>query len=281
MEAVEKSRATVAMAVALGLLAYAISDTAHEVLGHLSAAWLLGFKPYYLSSVGLQTGPAMIVARNDLNGLEAHVLTSTSDRLLAASGSAANVLLGLALIVAFLRRARLDASGYLLWLTSAVSLMNGIGYLVASAIIGSGDWALVISGLSPAWLWRALLGATGAALYVAVVHYYGRALRLVAGAHQISFRELRRAVLAAYVAGGVLLTAAAALNPYGWQLIFISGMGASFALTAGLLRIASDLVPAAASENLPLFPRAEFAWLFTSTAVALVFVFVFGRGFAL
>jgi hypothetical protein len=50
-----------------------------------------------------------------------------------------------------------------------VSLLNGSGYLLYSALLGYGDWQVVIAGLQPAWAWRIALGIAGITGYAAVV----------------------------------------------------------------------------------------------------------------
>src|SRR6185436_5837538 len=52
---------------------------------------------------------------------------------------------------------------YFLLITCAFNLFTGTGYFFFSGVTNFGDWAAVISGLYPHWLWRALLVVGGAA----------------------------------------------------------------------------------------------------------------------
>ena len=58
---------------------------------------------------------------------------------------------------------------YFLLITCAFNLFTGTGYFFFSGVTNFGDWAAVISGLYPHWLWRALLVVGGAATYYAAV----------------------------------------------------------------------------------------------------------------
>jgi hypothetical protein len=52
----------------------------------------------------------------------------------------------------------------------AFKLFDGTGYFFFSGVTGFGDWARVIEGMNPHWLWRcALLGIGVAAYYPAVI----------------------------------------------------------------------------------------------------------------
>lgn len=59
------------------------------------------------------------------------------------------------------------------WLFGFVNAMNGTCYLPASALLNNGDWSVVISDLSPAWIWRAAMGVVGLGLYFAFVRWSG------------------------------------------------------------------------------------------------------------
>ena len=94
-----------------------------------------------------------------------------------------------------------------------------------------------------------------------------------------SIADFRRVIRVSYVTGGVLLVLGSAFNPIGRELILISGVGASFGLTCGLLLVpgilASDVkAPGWISNALEFQP----AWIAAGLIVGIVFVGFFGPG---
>lgn len=95
-------------------------------------------------------------------------------RLVEAGGTLTNLAAGLVFLLA-LRSAKLVSMlmRYFLLIACAFNLFTGTGYLFFSGVTNFGDWAGVISGLHPHWLWRALLVMVGASSYYAAVLVVG------------------------------------------------------------------------------------------------------------
>ena len=252
------SRDSIATLAAIGVVACALADMTHEVLGHVVAARLLGVRILSLSTVAMQT---VAVSRS-----------------VAAAGTIANLLVGALSLVIFNRTGAHKGLSYFLWAFAAFNLLNS-GYLVASALMGSGDWFVVIGGLSHAWAWRCALAAVGAAVYAGSLRWIARSMAYRVG-HQFSLADLWRLIITVYLAGGAVLTLASVFNPISPKLIFISGMGPSFVLSAGLLRvpalIRSRIVATSPTVSAPL--SLNVGWLTAGIVVGVVFVAVFGRG---
>lgn len=248
---------------AVAVVAYALCDLVHEVLGHGVAALLTPrLRIVSLSSVALQS-------------------EGTHTRLVAAAGSIANVIAGAIALTLFHRRPKRTATGYFAWLFAVLNLMNGTGYLFFTAIFGYGDWQTVIDGLTPAWLWRLALGIAGAVSYVAVVKVAARELARAVGLASLRRSEVARIVMTSYWAGGTLLVAASIFNPIGPSLILASGASSGFAAMAGLVvipRLVERQVSAASGGD-GIVPRSP-GWIVIGIAVAAVFVGVIGRGIA-
>jgi hypothetical protein len=245
--------------IAVAVVAYAADDMIHEVLGHgLTALFVHGVKIVSVSTVALQTAGA--------------------SRLVAANGTIANLLAGL-IALGFLRRGTdLTAARYFLWLFGAVNLMNGMGYFLFSGLFGIGDWAVVIAGLQPPLAWRLGMSVIGLAGYIAVVYLAARAMHRLLG-NSSNHSEVRRLVVPAYIAGGLLLVIAAALNPISPKLILLSGASVGFGAMAGLLfvpNIVEQHIAAAGGEirSLPMNRR----WLLLGLIVGGAFIAVLGRG---
>ena len=104
-----------------------------EAVGHGTASLLMSDPIQSLSTVAIQN--------------------ASPSRFVSAVGTTANLIVGVLSLLLLRRVRKLTPSAYFLWLFGAFNLFN-VGYLVASACTNSGDWAAVISGLSPSWLWR-------------------------------------------------------------------------------------------------------------------------------
>jgi len=163
-----------------------------------------------------------------------------------------------------------------------VNLLNGSGYLLYSAILGSGDWAVVVSGLQPELTWRIGLGMIGAAAYVGAVVLSAGELARVVENDSVSSAEIPGLVLLAYVVGSTLLVTASAFNPIGPRLILLSGVSSGFAAMAGLTaipRLVENRVGrrGAGAGAVPFNP----GWVATGLVVAILFTTVVGRGIPL
>jgi len=244
---------------AIGLVACVCADMTHEVLGHMTAAWLADIRIVSLSTVAIQT--------------------VEQSRFVAAAGTVANLMVGAASLVLLSRGAGRKSWAYFLWLFAAFNLLN-CGYLLASAVLGDGDWAVVIGGLLPAWLWRGALGLAGAILYALSILWLAHSMRQLAARKVVTLSEMQRLAWLSFLAGGLILTVAAAFNPISPRLILLSGVGASFGLNWGLLLI-PGLVRAhvqnkAEAVSAPMPP--SLPWLGVALVFGALFVAIFGPG---
>jgi hypothetical protein len=252
-------RSSIVTFLALGVVACTVADMTHEVLGHMTAAWLVGVRILSLSTVAIQTADA--------------------SRLVAAAGTTANLVVGAFSLGLFSRPSMRTNGTYFLWLFAAFNLLNS-GYLVASALMGTGDWAAVIRDLSPAWTWRCALGIVGATVYVGSVRWLARSMAHLVERKVVALRDLRHLVIAGYSAGGAVLTVASVFNPISPKLILISGFGASFGLSVGLLFVPGIIKRrfAADSEGASAPTSLSIAWVSCAIIVAIIFIAVFGPG---
>ena len=244
--------------VAVALLAYAIDDVVHEVFGHGTACMVLGVRMLRLSTIGLQT--------------------ATSSRLVASAGAIANVIAG-ALTVSILARGRgFSIVRYFVWLFGFVNLMNGTGYLMASALTNSGDWAVVINRLEPALGWRVAMGLVGLATFMTSVFWAGSVMRAWVAAGEVAPADVPHLTGPPYFAGGLLFVLASLFNPVGPAMILASGIAASFGLTFGLLIVMRDSFSAPAGQPVPQPLPLSWGWVGLGLGAAAVFVGVLGPG---
>jgi len=251
-------KSSLVTAAAIAVVAYAAADVVHEAVGHALVAKILGIRVLSISTVAAPT--------------------AQDSRAVAAAGTVANVVMGAIALALVVRKRRFSATAYSLWLFGVVSAMN-IGYLMYSGLTASADWAAVIAGARPYWAWRLFLVAAGYILYTTVIRIAAGAATPWIADGDTSIADLRRVIRVSYVAGGALLMLGSAFNPFGRDLILISGVGASFGLTLGLLLVprslASDVKePGWISTVLELEP----AWIVAALIVGSVFVGFLGPG---
>lgn len=242
----------------MGAIACVAADMVHEVLGHGIASWLTGDAILSLSTVAIQTDSA--------------------SRLVSASGTTANFIVGAACLLALRRIRKLTPLAYFLWIFGAFNLLN-VGYLFTSAALNSGDWAIVIFGLYPPWIWQYFLGLAGVALYVVAVRWAAGFLMEMMERGEIAAADLGSMVWPAYLAAGAVMTIASVFNPISPRFILLSGVGASFGLNAGLLfvpRMAARNARGDAAVTRPM--RFSFFWLALALAVSGIFIGVLGPG---
>jgi hypothetical protein len=242
----------------IGATACVAADMVHEALGHGTASWLTGDRILSLSTVALQS--------------------ATANRFVSAAGTSANCIVGVLSLLVLRRRRRLTPSAYFLWTFGAYNLLNS-GYLVASAVLNSGDWANVIAGRSPAWLWRSVLGVAGVTLYVLSIRWTADSMGDLVNQGEVALADLQRLVMPAYLAGGVVMTIASVFNPISPSLILLSGAGASFGLNAGLLFLPGIVATHARTPTLVTRPMPlSFFWVALGIVVSALFIGALGPG---
>ena len=205
--------------------------------------------------------------------------------MVAAAGSLVNVITGFAFLVALRRMT--DASGatrLFLWLSGALGLLTGTGYLLFSGVIGVGDWAVIIDGFEPGWLWRLILSVAGLALYLACIAFLLAELAPTLDSSQDDW--LRIAFLVTfipYIVGSTTSTIGALFNPISPVLIFTSAASA-FGGASGLAWMTqmyktpagARLLNRATTTGEPLEIPRSIAWLGLGGVLLVLHVVVLG-----
>jgi hypothetical protein len=253
---------------AVAAAVYATCAILHEGIGHGGACLLTGGAPVSMSSV--------------------HFECSQEGLWVSAGGTLINLAAGL-LAWALLQwtapatTARHPTARYALWLFLTVNLMQGCGYFLFSGIGNIGDWAEIVRGRDPAWIFRGGLAIGGGASYLATVVLALRSLReFLGGDPDVQRRQARRLTLIPYLAGGLLSIVAGAFNPVGMILVAISAAAASLGGTSGLAWMANLLgrpVTPFATAPAPVVIARSRAWIVTGILAAVIFVALWGPGF--
>jgi hypothetical protein len=250
------------------VIAYALSNVAHEGLGHGGACVLVGCSPHVLTSMQFDGDYAQ--------------LPDAAARLIAAGGSVANLVVA-AVAIVLLRRFRTATATtwFFFWLLATVSLLQGTGYLLFSGVGNAGDWAAVVLGWPGGALWRVGLAAAGGLSYWAATRW--AMSRLGARLHSrgpARVSEAYRYTLIAYVTGAVLYVLAGSRDPGGLAILLISGVAASLGGTSGLAwgpQLLKDPTLGPATNPLPPLPR-DWRWVAAAALTGVFFVLVLGSG---
>jgi len=254
----EKTHLDTFTLAAIGALACIAADMVHEVIGHGTVSWVTSDRILSLSTVAIQN--------------------ATPSRLVAAAGTTVNCMVGILSLLLLRRFRQLTPTSYFLWVFGAFNLFND-GYLIVSACMNSGDWAAVISGLSPPWVWRGALGILGVILYVLSVRWVASFAIGFVDHRQAAIDDGERLVWPAYLAAGAILTAASIFNPISPSLILVSGLGASLGLNCGFLFLPALISRKATYRGVGggCIPFSPF-WLIGSMLMSGLFIGILGPG---
>ncbi len=138
--------------IAIALVAYALTNVAHEGLGHGGMCVALGGEPRVLNAVYFDCGRGGVTRCRqpvDLGRRHPH-----ESRLRRPHGAASAA-----------RRVRAATGRYFLWLFLTLNLLQAFGYWMFSGLGGIGDWNAVVAGWPHYALWRVALAVVGTAAY--------------------------------------------------------------------------------------------------------------------
>jgi len=247
---------------AISIVAGILVNVLHEGVGHGLVALLTGGKAGVITTVA---------------GSRAF-----DSRLVEAGGTLVN--LAAALVFWLALRSAKHASmpvRYFLLITYAFNLFTGTGYFFFSGVTDFGDWAAVISGLHPHWLWRVLLVIVGASSYYAAALVVGIGLVRHLGVPPDQQGRLRRLTIVPYFSAIVLSSVAGLLNPLGIQLLWQSALPATAGGQSGLLWLQYYIPRGTEPMQTPKQLDRSYAWIGVAAVLAIVYVVVLGRGITL
>lgn len=248
--------------VAISILAAILSNVLHEGLGHGMTALL----------TGAQSGVVSTVAWSSVY----------DSRLVEAGGTLVNLVAGLLFWIAL--RGAGPASPwlrYFLLLGCAFNLFTGTGYFFYSGVSSFGDWAQVIAGVYPHWLWRVLLVLAGAVSYYGAVRLVGTGLVRFVGVPRVQQSRLRKLTMIPYFTAVLLASGAALLNPLGIQLLWQSALPATMGGDSGLLWLQYYIPRDTATNRIPESIGRNYRWIAAAVVLGTIYVAVLGPGLTL
>jgi len=245
--------------IAISALACILQDLLHEGLGHGVTAWLSGAQKITMSTVALQS---------DLD-----------TRWICANGTLINLLFGAIFWLLLLKQQRYrPTTRYFLVLAMAGNLFTGTGYFFFSGVTNFGDWAVVIRGLQPHWMWQLGLVVLGMA------SYYASTLLVAAQLKPFQIkdegpRRLRGLCWTPYFTDGILAGLGGLLNPAGLFYVIASALPSTLGANAGFLSLPSMMRRENRGGEVPVGAIVRsIPWIVTAAVASLVFIFVLGRG---
>src|SRR5215469_3038059 len=247
---------------AISIVAGILTNILHEGVGHGLTALLTGARSGVLTTVAWSS--------------------AYDSRLVEAGGTLVNLAAGLLfwLALSTAKHASL-LTRYFFLISCAYNLFSGTGYFLFSGVMNFGDWAAVISGLDPHWLWRVLLVVGGAISYFAAALGVGIGLVRYVGVRRKQHGRLRKLTWVPYVCAIALASVAGLLNPLSIQLLWQSALPATAGGQSGLLWL-QYYVPRGTE------PRREtgslsrnYVWIVAAGVLASLDVVVLGRGITL
>lgn len=248
--------------IALSAVACILQDVLHEGLGHGVTAWLSGAHQITMSTVALQC---------DINM-----------RWISANGTLVNLVFAAIFWLVLLKPQRYrPATRYFLVLAMAGNLFTGTGYFFFSGVSNFGDWAEVIRGLQPHWMWQLGLVAIGIASYYGSMLLVAAQLKPFQCKDNEGSRRLRGLCWTPYFTDGILAGLGGLLNPAGLFYVIASALPSTLGANAGLLSLPGMMRRwsrgKSKEEQIGSIGRSP-AWIVVAAIASLMFIFVLGRG---
>jgi hypothetical protein len=199
-------------------------------------------------------------------------------RWISANGTLVNLVFAAFFWLLLLRPQRCGpATRYFLVLAMAGNLFTGTGYFLFSGVFNFGDWAAVIRGWQPHWMWQLGLVMLGLVSYYASMLVVAAALRGFRSKDDA--RRIRGLCWTPYFTDGLLAFFGGLLNPAGLFYIIASALPSTLGANAGLLNLPGMVRRPSSSEGEPVQPiRRSVAWIAVGAIASLLFIFVLGRG---
>jgi hypothetical protein len=248
---------------AISLLAWMLASMSHEGIGHALTALLTGTPSGVVSTMAWSS-------------------PYRATRLVAAGGTLVNLAEALVFWLA-LRGARKTSPQTRLFLFAGCTfnLFTGSGYFFFSGVSNFGDWAQVVAGLEPHWLWMVLLTVAGAAAYYGSMRAMAAALVRYMGIPPEDRPRMKQLTWNLYFSALVLSVAAGLMNPLGVKVVVESAVAASAGGNAGLLWLRYYVPRGTVPERSGDGVARRYGWIAAAAVILAPYIIVLGRGITL
>jgi|SRR5215470_11334187 len=247
---------------AIAALAAILASFLHEGLGHAAIALTTGTKSGVLTAVAWSS--------------------EFDSRLVSAGGTLVNLAAAALFWLALRRSAKLTMQArYFLLISMAFNLFDGTGYFFFSGVSNFGDWAAVIQGLHPHWVWQLLLVLVGIASYYAAVVLVGKSFVRDLGIPRTDSRRIQRLATIPYVVAIIVVGLAGLLNPISIRLVWLSALPATAGAHSGLLWFRHYIPRGTTPAHEPATITLNYRWITVGALLTLFFIAVLGHGVTL
>jgi hypothetical protein len=257
--------------IAIAVIAYAVVNVSHEIVGHCGMAALVDTKCKFISSTDIRLVK------------EFTEIPARTYNIILVAGSTANWAVGL-VCFGLLRTWRAAPPGlrYFLWLSMCVNLFLPSTYMAVAPIIKYGDAYYLVYNLPNQLVWRGALVLAGASLCWFSFRLCSAELnRLVGFAGRDARRLAWELVAPAYVAGGVVTVTSALFSQLEFKWAQLQAAGGTFGLTVWLLLLPLVIPEAPASAEHPFVLPRSVGWIVAGALVGLTFIGALGPGIPL
>ena len=255
--------------VAISIIAWALSNAGHEIVGHGGVCALQGHSTVYVSTSFQFCG-------------DAEARSPGQERAGIAGGTAFNLLLALSCWLALTRAKLRDGRArYFLWVLMSLNLFYSASYIMGWFIGPTLDWSLFLVGLAPQSAWKVGLICTG--LLILWLGFTGSRRHLEPFLGQEPAERGRRMTvltLTPYLMAIVIKMSAAAISPNeDKMLVLLGAFGATgfFLVWINLLRFWP-----LGREREAARPAVELGrsmpWIVIAAVTLALYVGVLGRG---
>ncbi len=208
--------------------------------------------------------------------------TIFQEKMVAGSAPTFNLAAGFLLWIILRKSKKLAAETWLfIWLLMLMNWCYGAGYFILSGVANIGDWAVVINGWEPNWLWRTLMALAGTLLYMLFVRLaLNEVGKVIGGKSEDHIQQANKLFIVSYLTAFVVVLSAGFFCPYGLN---------SLPVIAGLAAVLGALSPFLwmirwfrtdhfhKLEKEPLEIRRKWPWLAAAVIVVFLYVFILGR----
>jgi hypothetical protein len=258
--------------IAVSIVAWALVNILHEIVGHAGTSILVGVPVQAVSTttIYMRVNWDSYVAEHGLGPL----------RLILAGGSVANIVTGgLALLALRWKTMMSQTMRYFLWLFSTFSLVVVAMNMVTNPLLGFGDWGEILATLEQTVIWKVVIVGVGLALVVAGYIFSLRAWVPRMTGHRLAWLKITAIPVGTMILVqtlSVLRSPFATLPPERNHMLVSVFAYIHFVLWLALV----NLIPGPRASDAPVSMRLlrSNAWLAVGLIVLVFYVVVLGPG---
>ena len=208
--------------------------------------------------------------------------TRLDAKIVAGSAPTFNLLAGVLLWI-ILRHLRKQSSEirFFFWLFMVMNWLYGAGYFIFSGIANIGDWAVVINGWEPNWLWRVLMIIVGTLCFLLFIRLTLQELGRIIGSNEDEqIRSATKLCILSYATSFIVILMAGLFCPYGFfSLPVTAGIFAVLGALSPLLWMMrwfrTNIIVKVVKE--PLEIHRNWRWIISAGIVVFFYIFILGR----